>query len=207
MPIIAVLNGKGGVGKTTISVHLAAAYQRAGRSVLMVDSDHQGSLRDWIAAGDAGLPPVVAMDRPKQFDDLPRIADNYDVTIIDGCPNVESLAVAALKIADLIVIPVQPSPLDAWAAESLVTLIKARQDVTGGTPGAAFVVSRQIVGTKLAADIRSAMETHGLPIIETAVCQRVAYPTSAAHGKTVFEIDPEGAAALEITAIAQEIYS
>ena len=79
--------------------------------------------------------------------DIQAIKDNQDWIVIDGAPQIAELAVTAIKCADLILIPVQPSPYDIWACEDLVDIIKARQEVTDGTPKAAFIISRSIKGS------------------------------------------------------------
>jgi chromosome partitioning protein len=209
MTIIAVLNEKGGSGKTTISTNLARGFQLEGNKVLLVDSDPQGSARDWYAAagGDNNLPPVVGMDRPALFKELHSIARDVDWVIIDGAPQLEDLSVAAIKIADLVLIPVQPSPYDVWAAESLVSLVKARQDITDGIPNAAFVISRQIVGTKLANEVRKALDDYELPIMNSYTSQRVIYANSATTGSTVLDTEPQGAASKEMLSLIKEIIS
>ncbi len=207
--IIAMLNEKGGSGKTTISTNLARGFQLNGSNVLLVDSDPQGSARDWYAAAgeDNNLPPVVGLDRPALFKELPVLARGIDWIIIDGAPQLEDLAVAAIKVSDLVLIPVQPSPYDVWAAESLVELIKTRQEVTNGRPKAAFVVSRQIVGTKLASEVRDALQEYHLPIMKSFTCQRVIYANSATNGSTVVDTEPTGAATKEINSLLQEVIS
>ena len=209
MPIIAVLNEKGGSGKTTISTNLARGFQLKGHQILLVDSDPQGSARDWYAAAgeDNNLPPVVGLDRPALFKELPTLSKNTDWVIIDGAPQLEDIAVAAIKVADLILIPVQPSPYDVWAAESLVELVKARQEIMDGRLKAAFVVSRQIVGSKLAREVRDALEDYGLPIMKSLTSQRVIYANSATNGSTVLDTEPDGAAAKEIRALIEEVTS
>ena len=207
MTIVAVLNEKGGVGKTTIATHLARGFQRAGETAILIDSDPQGSARDWYAAAgeDNPLPPVVGMDRSPLFKNLKSVVQGFQWVIIDGSPGIEELAVAALKVADRVLIPVQPSPYDIWAAESLVELVKTRQDITDGKLKAAFVVSRQIVGTKLASEIRAALEGYGLPIFRAFTSQRVIYANSAAQGATVLDAEPQGVAAEEIRALVEEV--
>jgi len=175
----------------------------------LVDSDPQGSARDWYAAAgeDNNLPPVVGMDRPALFKELHSIARDVDWVIIDGAPQLEDLSVAAIKIADLVLIPVQPSPYDVWAAESLVSLVKARQDITEGIPNAAFVISRQIVGTKLVNEVRKALDDYKLPIMNSYTSQRVIYANSATTGSTVLDSEPQGAASKEILSLIKEIIS
>lgn len=204
--IISIINEKGGVGKTTLSTNLARAIQLSGKRVLLIDSDPQGSLRDWhaVAGEENDLPPVVAMDRATQFKDLQTLAKGYDFTIIDGAPSVKELAVAAIKNSDLLLIPVQPSPYDIWAAESLVELVKQRIEV-GAPLKAAFVISRQITGTKLSTDVREALTGYELPVLENGTYQRVSYPTTAAKGGTVFDEDGDTPAKFEMKQLAKEV--
>ena len=203
--IIAVLNQKGGAGKTTLSTNLARALQLDGDKVLLIDSDPQGSARDWNAAGNGELLPVVGLDRPTLAKDIQAIQDNQDWLIIDGAPQIAELAVAAIKCADMILIPVQPSPYAVWACEDLVDIIKTRQEITNGKPKAAFIISRVIKNTQLSKEIGEALAGYGLPVFKNFTSQRVIYPKSAATGSTV--LDAEGAtdAAAEIRAIAQEL--
>lgn len=202
--IIAVLNQKGGAGKTTTSTNLAVALQQAGSKVLLIDSDPQGSARDWNEANGGELLPVVGMDRETLPADLKAIQGGYDFVIIDGAPQIAKLAAAAVKVADLVLIPVQPSPFDIWAASDLVELVKARQEVTDGQPVAAFLISRAIKNTKLSGEINEALEEYGFPVLKNGITQRVIYPTTASSGETVFS-QPGNPAIAEIEAIAEEI--
>jgi len=204
MTTIAVINQKGGSGKTTIATNLAHALKRANAKVLLVDSDPQGSARDWNEANEGGILPVVGLDRETLPTDLMAIKGGYDFVIIDGAPQVARLAAAAVKACDVVLIPVQPSPYDIWAAEDLVDVIKARQEVTDGIPKAAFVISRSIKNTRLSGEVTEALNGYYLPIFEHGTTQRVIYPTSASEGNTVFS-DPDGPAAKEIEAIAEEL--
>lgn len=202
--VISVLNQKGGVGKTTISTNLAHSLSRKGHSVLLVDADPQGSLRDWNEVNKGELLPVVGLDRESLPKDLTAIAGGYDFVLIDGAPQIAKLSVAAVKAADLVLIPVQPSPYDIWACADLVDLIEARREVTGGQPKAAFVISRAITNSRLASEVVDALAGYNLPVLKTGTTQRVIYPTSVAEGKTVFSVEPNGAAAREMTAIMNE---
>ena len=202
--IIAVLNQKGGVGKTTIATNIAVALQQAGSKVLLIDSDPQGSSRDWNEANGGELLPVVGLDRETLATDLKAIQSGYDFVVIDGAPQVAKLAAAAVKIANIVIIPVQPSPYDIWAAADLVDLVKARQELTDGLPFAAFVINRAIANTKLSGEVSEALEGYGFPILKNYTSQRVIYPTTASIGQTVFS-QPGNPAIAEIEAIAEEI--
>jgi chromosome partitioning protein len=204
MRVIAVLNQKGGAGKTTIATHLARALQLAGRDVLLVDSDPQGSARDWAAVRNDQPVPVVGIDRPTIDRDLKNVTKK-EFVVIDGAPQAADLAVSAIKAADFILIPVQPSPYDIWATSDLVDLVKQRIEVTDGKLQVAFVVSRAIKGTRIGDEITGALEGYGLPILTARVTQRVSYPTTAATGTTVLDTEPNGDAAAEIRALLEEI--
>lgn len=204
MKVIAILNQKGGSGKTTIATHLARAWQLAGHDVLLVDSDPQGSARDWAAVRDDQPVPVVGIDRPTIDRDLKSVAKK-DFVVIDGAPQAADLAVSAIKAANFILIPVQPSPYDIWATSDLVDLVKQRIEMTDGRLKAAFVVSRAIKGTRIGAEITETLEGYGLPILDARITQRVSYPTTAASGITVMDAEPQGDAADEIRALADEI--
>lgn len=204
MKVIAVLNQKGGAGKTTIATHLARALQLDGADVLLVDSDPQGSARDWAAAHDEQPVPVVGIDRPTIDKNLKGIG-RKDYVVIDGAPQIEALAVSAIKAANLVLIPVQPSPYDVWATSDLVDLVKARIEILDGGLKAAFVISRAIKGTRIGNEITAALEGYGLPVLAARVTQRVIYPSSAATGRTVFEVEPGGEAAQEIRGLVAEI--
>ncbi|MGL4668676.1 MAG: ParA family partition ATPase [Saezia sp.] len=206
MKVIAVLNQKGGSGKTTIATHLAQYLLKMGYSVLLVDSDPQGSARDWSAVREDQELTVVGIDRPTIERDLKNIAEK-DFIVIDGAPQASDLAVSAIKAANLVLIPVQPSPYDIWAASDLVDLIKQRIDLTDGALKSAFVVSRAIKGTRIGSEVSEALRGYDLPILNSRITQRVAYPTSASLGLTVQEIDPSGDAAKEIEELTNEVLS
>lgn len=203
--IIAVLNQKGGAGKTTIATNLAHALQLEGHKVILVDSDPQGSARDWNAASDGALIKVIGMDRATLAKDILAVVDNHDFIIIDGAPQIADLAIAAIKCADMILIPVQPSPYDIWACEDLVEIIKARQEITDGKPKAAFIISRVIKNTQLGNEIREALEGYDLPVFKNFTTQRVIYAKSAATGSTVLSSEMKEEASNEIRAIANEL--
>lgn len=204
MKVIAVLNQKGGSGKTTIATHLARALQKLDYSVLLVDSDPQGSARDWSAVDEENPVTVIGIDRPTIDRDLKSVAKK-DFIVIDGAPQASDLALSAIKAADFVLIPVQPSPYDIWATSDLVDLVKQRIEVTDGKLQAAFIVSRAIKGTKIGTEISEALLGYELPVLETRITQRVIYPTSAATGTTVLDIEPSSDASKEVNNLALEL--
>lgn len=204
MSIISVLNPKGGCGKTTISTNLARALHDQGHSVLIVDSDPQGSARDWHASNEDNPIELVALDRPNNVKTLTSMAANYDYVVIDGAAKLEDMIAAAIKVSNFVLIPVQPSPYDIWAASDLVDFIKARQEVTDGSPRASFVISRMVEGTRLGGDVRAALDEYGLSICDTTITQRQVYPQTASEGLTVFDADNAKAKA-ETLALVDEL--
>jgi len=206
MAIISVLNPKGGCGKTTVSTNLARALHERDLSVLLVDSDPQGSARDWHAANEENPIELIALDRPNNVKTLTSMATNYDYVIIDGAAKLEDMIAACIKVSDFVLIPVQPSPYDIWAASDLVDFIKARQEVTDGIPLAGFVISRMVEGTRLGGDVREALDEYALPVCETAITQRQVYPQTASEGLTVYDAD-NVKAKVETTALTDEILS
>lgn len=203
MKIIAILNQKGGVGKTTLATNISTKLHLDNYKVLLIDSDPQGSARDWHAAGKSEM-PVIGIDRPTLDKDIKKIANNFDWIIIDGAPQLTDMAISAIKCADLVVMPVQPSPYDIWASEDLVDIIRHRQQVTDGNPKAYFCISRRISSTLLSNEVIQALEGYPLPIMNSYTTQRIVYAKSAAEGQTVFDSN-NNEAIQEITNIVNEI--
>jgi chromosome partitioning protein len=183
--IIALLSEKGGSGKTTIATNLAAALHED-QDVLLVDADPQQSALDWSNAYEEGPPAVVVGDG--SIEDIPRIATDYDVVIIDGAPRLTNLTRQAAGVADLVLVPVHPSAADIWSSEAIVGVC---EDL--GTR-AVMCLSRAIVGSTLTGSARDALQSFGLPVLD-GTCQRVSYVRAFNNGRSVLDTSDEKAAA------------
>jgi chromosome partitioning protein len=205
--IVSVLNQKGGVGKTTIAVNLAACFSRARQRVLLVDADPQGSALAWSGARQVEpLFTVVGMAKPTLHRELPALAKPYDVVVIDGAPRVNELGRAVIMASDLVLIPVQPSPYDVWAAAETVQLVSEARVFKEGLR-AAFVINRMIAKTAIGRDVITALEQFPeTPVLGDPLIQRVVYAESAARGLSVIEAAPRSEAAKELVQLAELVF-
>lgn len=203
--IVAVMNQKGGAGKTTVALNLAAAMTETGTRVLLIDADPQQTAQDWAAVRDPPPPfQILGLSKPVLHRDLPKLAADYDHIIIDGAPRNYEVARSAILAADLVLIPVQPSGADFWASRETVRLIQEAHSFKE-TQKSVFLVSRRIGRTALGRDVNEALSEFGIPILQAATTQRVAYAETLTAGSTVIESQPRGPAADEVRAILAEI--
>lgn len=206
--VIALLNQKGGAGKTTLATHLAGELAMDGQRVTLLDADPQGSALDWAQrraqSGQIRLYGVFGLARDSLHQEAPEIALQTDFVIIDGPPRVAALARSALLAADLVLIPVQPSAYDIWASHEMVQLV-AEARVFRPALRAAFVINRRVVGTVIGREARSALADQPFAALNAEVCQRIVFADSVAAGRLAREVAHQGAAAREIAALAQAV--
>ena len=202
--IICLSSLKGGSGKTTLAVHLAHAIALVKKKVILIDADPQGSSQGWAASREDKPPfPVIGMARNTLHRDLPELLENYDHCVIDTPPRVSALARSAILAADLVLIPVQPSSYDVWAASETVKLIEEAQ---GFKPEiqAAFIINRKITNTAISREVEEALSDYEFPLLKTTIGQRVIFSESSA-GYSVMELAPSNKASTEIKKFSQEV--
>ncbi len=203
--VITVAQQKGGAGKTTLVAHLAVAYTAAGKSVAAVDIDPQQSLAMWYGMrearfGDAGAGLLVSQVKGwRSRGEIEALARDHDLVLVDSPPHAETEARIAIRAADLVVVPVQPSPMDVWATRPTLELAAAEK-----VP-ALLVLNRVPPRANLTGDMLAEVERLGVRIAEARIGNRVAFAAALAEGRAVSEAQPRGRAAQEIAALAKEI--
>jgi chromosome partitioning protein len=145
------------------------------------------------------------MARPTLHREIPAIASKFDVVIIDGGPGVNDLGRAAILASDLVLIPVQPSPYDIWAAAETVQQIREARRFREGLK-AAFIINRKVANTAIGRQaVVTLAQFDDLPVLATGLNQRVIYAESAAQGLAVIEVAPDSEAAREMGNLVHQI--
>ena len=207
--IISFLNQKGGVGKTTLSINVATSLALKKYKVLLIDADPQNSSLDWASIRKKeGMFTVVGITKPIIHKEIKKLAKDYDHIVIDGPPRIYDVAKSAIVSSDLVIIPVQPSPYDVWAASEVVELIKEVSEPLEGIKSikCCFAINRKIVNTAVGRDVTQALSHYQIEVLPSHICQRVAYVETAAVGSTVVEEhDKNPSASEEITKLTEEV--
>jgi chromosome partitioning protein len=206
--IVAFLKQKGGVGKTTLALHLAGAWSARGRRVLVVDADPQASALDWadqrLREGLPRLFGVLGLARETLHKELPDLARETDHLIIDGPPRVAGIARSALLAADLVLIPAQPSPFDGWASSEMLRLLDEAR-IFRPELRARMLLNRCAARTVIAREIAEALADQDPPMLASRVGQRVAFADAARTGRLASESDTGQMATRDIEALADEL--
>jgi len=208
--LIAVLNQKGGVGKSTTAVHLARWLQLQGRLVHLADLDPQQTASTWLGAADALTIPnsVIEASADAVLEHLPVLANGFDVVVVDGPAGLSDATRAVMLLADLVLTPVQPAGADLRSAVDVLRLVSQARLIRKGPPDAAVFLNRTTKGTRLLAEAREVLsQLQGIRPLAAAITQRQAITDCFSQGQTVFEAStgPPLEAAHEYKALFAEL--
>ncbi|MEG8223989.1 ParA family protein [Sphingomonas sp. HH69] len=194
MPTIAIISQKGGAGKTTLAIHLAAAAEDAGYTALVIDLDPQATASQW-AAWRKDAPPVVIDSAPPRLGAKIEQATTQGANfiVIDTPPHADSAASAAVEAADLVLIPCRPSAFDLAAVQTTASLVKMR-----GKPAFVIFTAGSPTAPRMYDEAAQVVRGYGLEACPHIIADRAAFRHAAAEGKTAMEIEPNGKAAEEV---------
>jgi chromosome partitioning protein len=203
--IITIAQQKGGSGKTTVAPHLEVALGTRDKSVAIVDVDPQGSLGEWFERREARL-GEEAIDLEFRTAsgwgarrEARNLARHHDFVVVDTPPKSDIEMRPAIEAADLVVVPLQPTPVDLWATSPTLQMIAKEGN------NALLVLNRVVRRALLSAEMEAAARELGYRLAKSQLGNRVAYPSSMGSGSTVIEFEPSGLAAEEVRALAKEI--
>jgi len=202
--IFAFTNSKGGVGKTTLAVHLAAWLTEQSRRVAFVDADVQASSSAWMAEAAAST-RVFRLQTPDDIlEQVPGLPDQFDDVVIDGPAGLSEVSRAILFVADLTLLPCGPSMLDLRAATEAIRVVRQAQVIRQGPPRAILVPNKLQVRFRLSQELVQATGSLGIPSAG-GLRLRQAYAEAAGQGKVVWQLGPSAAAAAnEIKTLFEE---
>ncbi len=204
--IIAVINQKGGTGKTTLALNLAAGLARRG-STHLVDADPQRSITQWVGiSGDKSALPMVAQLEGNATDILNKLANSHRYVVVDCPPTVNSEAVTVImRVAQIVLIPVLPSPIDLWASVDMAATINMAKKSNPGL--SAYLVLNQLESRNaLSREMREAVAEFDVPVLAAGMQRRAAYRSAAVEGSSVYGVGKRGHLAVaDIEAIIEEV--
>lgn len=186
--IIAIANNKGGVGKSTLAVHLAAWLHRRGRSVILADCDAQHSSSDWIGEVEPSLRAVTMLTADEILDELPALGSEAEFVIADGPGSNTEISRALLLRADAAIVPCKASMLEVRALTKVTDLVRQAQDIRGGTPPAVIVLSMVGKHYRLTKDMKDAAAALSLAVAETPITLRQIYADAPGQGAVVWDM-------------------
>ncbi|MEN3975577.1 ParA family partition ATPase [Emcibacter sp. SYSU 3D8] len=201
---IAIAQQKGGAGKTTLAAHLGVALAGMGKTVALFDVDPQKSLTAWFEMreqlhGKREAIGFSSFEGWKASNEISRAKGTADIILIDSPPHAETAARLAIREADLVVVPVQLSPMDVWAMRATLQMAEREK------ARVLLVLNRVPPRGRMADEMRIRLHQDKLPVAGTSLGNRMAFAASLLDGQGVTESQPSSVAASEIRSLAQEI--
>jgi chromosome partitioning protein len=203
--VITVGNTKGGVGKTTIAINLAVEAVKAGRRVLLIDTDPQGSSMAFRGEREAEDIRAVSLINDKLHQDIRDFTTTFDCIIIDAGGRDNAVFRSAVAACDTFLLPVLPSQFDVWAAEDAITVFREIQPFNGMTGRMVLNLVRANTNVNQEAQEALAEYSTEVPLLSCRLHNRVAYRSSISLGLGVSEYEPRGKASEEISALYREL--
>jgi chromosome partitioning protein len=204
--VISIVNQKGGVGKTTLTVNLAHCRAMLGERVLVADADPQGSILQWQSITDANPFDVIHLPGKLTPRRLLALDREYDRVFVDTPPALGQRTLTVLRGTALAIVPIGPSPLDIWSSRETINMIAAVRAKEKGLD-ARVVIYRKIPRTRIAGEAREALEAYAIPVCEAEISQRIAFVASMLAGSSVLAHAPRSPAADELQALCHELLS
>jgi chromosome partitioning protein len=204
--IIVVANSKGGVGKSTLAVHLAAWLHEQGHSVTLADCDTQHSSSDWIKEAVPDVKTVRLGDPDDILDQLPALSQQTDYVVADGPGSNTETSRTLLLLGDLALVPCKASMLEVRALAQATKVLRQSQDIRGGQPKGIIVLSMVGKSYRLTQDMKDAATALHLPLAKTALTLRQIYADAPGQGAVVWQLGARGRdAAAEVQALFREV--
>jgi chromosome partitioning protein len=187
--IIALTNPKGGVGKSTLAVHLAVWWQEQNAKVALVDADAQGSSSGWLQEASPEI-PVLRLQTPDEIlEGVPKLQTEFEHLVIDGPAGLSEVTRAILLVADLALLPCGPSALDLRAVNEAIRVVKQAQKIRQGPPQAVLVPNKLQVQYRLSRELLTTASSLEIPATN-GLRLRQAYADAVGQGTVVWRLGP-----------------
>lgn len=203
--VFAFTNSKGGVGKSTLSVHLTVRLHEQGRTVALVDADVQGSSSRWLHEAAPETPRFRLQTPDEMLERIPSLREEFEFVVVDGPAGLSEVTRSALFVADVTFLPCGPSALDLWAASEAIRVVRQAQSIRKGPPLAVLIPNKLQVRYRLSRELLETAKSLGIPAV-SGLRLRQAYADAAGQGTVVWRMGMGASPAIgEMEALLEEL--